>query len=45
MNVVRYQIVSAGVDHSSVPGILMPEPERWLSEQPIVNPVLAAAQV
>lgn len=45
MNFVRYQIVSAGMDHSSVPGVLMLEPERWLSEPPTVNPVLAAAQM
>ena len=44
INFVRYQIVVGGVAHGSVSGVLLPEPGRWLSEPPEVNPVLAAAQ-
>lgn len=44
VNFVRYQIVVGGVAHGSVSGVLVIEPERWLSEAPAVNPVLAAAQ-
>ena len=44
INFVRYQIVVGGVAHGSVSGVLVPEPARWLTEPPPVNPVLAAAQ-
>lgn len=40
VNFVRYQIVVGGVAHGSVSGVLVPEPARWLSEPPAVNPVL-----
>lgn len=35
-----WQIVLGDVAHGSVSGVLVPEPECWLTEPPTVNPVL-----
>jgi integrating conjugative element relaxase (TIGR03760 family) len=43
VNFVRYQIALAGVAYGAVTGVLLPEPERWISHAPPVNPALAEA--